>query len=54
MGLFKEWGDPGNGEGDDSELGGGRGEGVCFYGLLNRGVFRTLTNIKDRAFRDNS
>ena len=47
MDLFKEWGDPGNGEGDDFEMGRG---GVRFYGLLNRGVFRTLTNIKDRAF----
>ena len=23
---------------------------VCFYDLLNRGVFRTLTDIQDRAF----
>ena len=29
MGLFKEWGDPGNGEGDDSELG-GEGGGCLF------------------------
>ena len=26
---------------------------ACFYDLLNRGVFRTLTNIQDRAFRKN-
>ena len=27
---------------------------VCFYDLLNRNVFRTLTNIQDRAFCENS
>ena len=27
---------------------------VCFYDLLNRDVFRTLANIQDRAFRENS
>ena len=27
---------------------------VCFYDLLNKGVFRTLSNIQDGAFHENS
>ena len=27
---------------------------VCFYDVLNRGVFRTLTNILDRTLRESS
>ena len=55
MGLFKEWGDPGNGEGDDSELGGGGGRGFVFmvywteacsepWQILKIELFATIVN----------